>query len=272
MEKAKIYAKETGADFLVFTFGGNLKNALNNSGDKSIYLPFERKRIIEGIGADEVFFAPITKDFLSLNAREFLDFLNQRFSPIAYVSGQDYRFGKRGEGDVEYLKVYAKERAQQCFTVQTENYNEEKISTTRIKTYLAQGDVKTASDMLGASYFITGKVFQDRKIGQKLGFPTVNIKLDSDKFRLLDGVYKGRVILDGTTYKTVINYGARPTYDLDEKLVEAHIIDFDGNLYDREITLYFDEFMRSIKKFSSGEQLKIQLKSDVESVKEGKYD
>ena len=126
--------------------------------------------------------------------------------------------------------------------------------------------------MLGRSYSITGKVFEDRKVGRKLGFPTVNVKIDREKFKLLCAVYKGRVNLGGIDYDAVINYGARPTFDLDNALIEAHIVDYNGDLYGREITIYFEDFMRKIKKFSSIDELQEQLREDVREVKEGKYD
>ena len=119
---------------------------------------------------------------------------------------------------------------------------------------------------------MSGVVFEDRKVGRKIGFPTTNIRLEFEKERLPDGVYLGGVEFDNKRYKAIVNYGARPTYDLDNKLVEAHIIDFEGNLYGQEITLYFDKYMREIQKFTNIESLKRQLKQDLDAVKGGKYD
>ena len=109
-------------------------------------------------------------------------------------------------------------------------------------------------------------------MGKKLGFPTVNLHVNKHKFNILDGVYKGHVFIDSVKYDAIINYGARPTFNLDEKLLEAHILDFDGDLYDREITVFFDQFMRNIQKFSSSCELQSQLQIDLRNVKGGKYD
>ncbi len=272
LNTARRYALERGARLVVFSFGGNLKAVISGNDDKSVYLPSERLLIINDLGADEVFFAPVSKDFLGLECKEFLALINEKYKIVCYVSGEDYRFGRQGLGDTNYLKAYAKENCQEYIVVPTENFEGEKISTTRIKWLLSMGEIKKANKMLGRAYSLTGKVFEDRKVGSKLGFPTVNIRLDKEKFKIKDGVYKGRVVLNNTEYSAIINYGARPTFDLSEKLIEAHIIDFNGNLYGKEIKLNFDVFMREIKKFSSQQELKAQLEKDLQNVREGKYD
>ena len=129
-----------------------------------------------------------------------------------------------------------------------------------------------ASELLDRDYSISGKVISDRQISKKMGFPTLNIRLDKDKQRLKDGVYAGYVILNGTRYKAVINYGARPTFGLDEKLVEAHLIGFSGDLYGEEVTVYFKKYIRGVKRFDSIEQLTLQIKTDLAIVKEMNYD
>ena len=122
--------------------------------------------------------------------------------------------------------------------------------------------------MLGRNYSITGKVFKDRMVGSKIGFPTLNLKIDEDKFRIKDGVYEGIIKIKNKEYKALINYGARPTFDLNNKLVEAHVIDFCGNLYGKEITISFIKRLRDVMKFSSKEQLIAQIKADILSIKE----
>ncbi len=272
MQKAREKAQSLGANLAVFTFNGNLRAAVKGEREKSVYTPYEREQILKELGVKEVYFAPVTKEFLDLSRLEFLDLINEKYDIACYVSGEDYRFGKDGAGDKDFLSEYAKNKGQDYVVCPTEKYRGDKISTTRIKVALFNGMIKEAGEMLGRSYSVTGVVFEDRKVGRKLGFPTVNIKIDREKFKLFNAVYKGRVTFDGVEYKTVINYGARPTYELGEKLIEAHIVGFNGNLYGKEITVYFDKLIRGIKRFSSEEELKIQLEKDVEGVKEGKYD
>ena len=272
MQTAYRHAKEQGASFCVITFSGNLKTALGFENEKNVYTEVEREQLIKEQGANEIFFAPTTKEFLSLSAKGFLDFINEKFDIIAYVSGSDYRFGKNGEGDFKYLNDYAISHNQDYFIEELESFCGEKISTTRIKALLAKGDIETANKLLGRSYSISGKVFSDRQVGRKLGFPTVNINVDNEKIKLHSGVYKGHINLEGKEYKVISNYGARPTFNLCSSLVEAHIIDFEGDLYDKEVTIYFDKLIREIIKFNYKEQLAEQIKKDLTAVKEGKYD
>ena len=272
INNACVLAKQNNAKTVVFTFKGNLKGALGCGKEKTVFTFKEREKFIKALGVDEIYFAPTDKEFLSLSKLDFLDKLCSTYNVLGFVSGEDYRFGKFGEGNTEFLSEYAKNNGQTYVIVDTLSTDSEKISTTLIKSLLSDGKVKQVNALLGRKYSITGEVFADRKVGRTIGFPTLNIKVDKDKHQLKDGVYYGGITLDGVDYKAVINYGARPTYGLEEKLIEAHVIDFNGDLYGETVTILFDAFMREVKKFDSEIQLKEQLKADIKSVREGKYD
>ena len=261
-------AKELCAITVVVSFEGNLRAIFSDGQERTVFNALERKQFITSLGVDEIFFAPVSKEFLSMDKNEFIDFLNNKYEVLCYVSGEDYKFGKFGKGTVADLKEYAAIHAQNCITVSTENYDFKRISTTAVKHYLTNGDISTANNLLGRKYSITGVVFSDRKVGGLIGFPTINIKIDSDRHRLKDGVYSGTIIINEKTYKAVINYGARPTFDLNEKLVEAHILDFEGELYGQKVTLFFDGFLRDVVKFDDVEALKDQIKKDIQKVRE----
>ncbi len=272
IEVARNYAKEHGLTLTVFTFKGNLKAMLNADSDKMVYLPKEREKILKDLGADDVYFAPVDFSFLSLGKKSFLTKINKKFDIKCYVSGQDYKFGKFGLGTVEDLRAYSKEKGQDYIVVDTLNADDGKISTTRIKKLLTSGDVKKVNELLGREYSVTGTVYKDRMIGGALGFPTLNMRLDKEKFRLQDGVYSGDIDIDGKNYRAIINYGDRPTFNLVTKLIEAHVIDYDGDLYDRVLTVNFKARIRDIKKFVDADTLKSQLAIDLAEVKAGKYD
>lgn len=267
IEQAKKEADLHGAKTVVFTFKGNLRAIISNENEKQVYTLTERETFLYELGVDEIYFAPVNFTFLSMAKLAFLNLLNRKYNIIGYVCGEDYRFGKFGLGDVEYLKKYATGKGQTVTALSMETIFGKRISTTEIKKMLSLGNVSSANLFLGRAYSISGTVFQDRKVGRKLGFPTINIKLDSDKHRLKDGVYSGHVFIDGERYGAVINYGARPTFSLKEKLVETHIIDFDGELYGKRVTVFFDNYLRDIMKFDDEGRLKEQLKKDVLSVK-----
>ncbi len=267
IEKAKRYAEKQGASLAVFTFKGNLKAFLSAQKEKNVYTAKEREKLLKDIGADQIYFAPVNKTFLDKGRLAFLNLLNKKFDIIAYFSGDDYSFGKFGKGKIDYLSKYAKSHGQEHVVVKTFISGGERVSTTRIKGELEKGNIKNANVLLGKDYSITGKVFGDRKVGTSLGFPTLNLKIDYSKITLKNAVYSGYIYWKGKEYKAIINYGARPTFNLEEKLVEAHVIDFDFNLYGKEITLYFSDYLREIKKFKDKTELISQLKRDVLSVK-----
>ena len=267
IKSAKDYAQKVNAQLVVVTFGGNLKSALGKEQEKCVFSKQERQKFLQDLLVDEIYFAPITKEFLSLDRQAFLDLLNEKYQVCCYFSGEDYRFGRFGEGTVDFLKKYAKDNNQECFAVEMLNFEGQKISTTAIKELLREGNLKKVNALLNRPYSITGKVFSDRKVGSSIGFPTINLKIENDKHQLKDGVYAGHLEIDKVKYLALINYGGRPTFNLQEKLVEAHIVDFNGQLYDREITLCFDYFMREIKRFENVKQLKAQLDCDLEIIR-----
>ena len=267
IKTAKKYADENGLTLTVFTFSGNLKAIINNSEEQNVYLLREREVLLKNLGADEIYFAPASKEFLSTDKKCFLDKLNADFNIECYVSGVDFTFGAFGKGDVNYLTDYAKAHNQNHIVVQTLNMFDEKISTTLIKEYLKNGDIVKANALLGRSFSVCGQVFKDRQVGKKLGFPTANVKLDKDKICVKHGVYVGKTKVDDKEYLSIINCGARPTFNLNESVIETHLIDFDGDLYKKQIEICFLEYLRDIKKFEDKDQLIKQLSFDIEKAK-----
>ncbi|MCQ2387221.1 MAG: riboflavin biosynthesis protein RibF [Clostridia bacterium] len=267
IKRAKEIAKSLCARLVVFTFKGNLRAVLSGKKDREVFTYFEREKLLKQAGADKVFFAPTNSKFLSLSHTEFLRFLRSKFNVVALVSGEDYKFGFNGEGDVQKLKEYSNENGIYYEVVKTVNEDGKKVSTTSIKELLFKGEIKSANLLLNRSYFLTGKVVKDRGVGKKINCPTANIKIDENKQQLKDGVYGGKVQFKGKIYKAIINYGNRPTFDNCDRVIEAHLLDFNGNLYGKKITVFFDEFLREIEKFESIEKLEKQLKTDEEKVR-----
>lgn len=260
-------AEHKRAKCIVFSFDGNLRAFTVVGEEKYVYSAEERKSLILKRGVDEVLFLPVTRDFLSKDKKEFLEYLNSTYDITDYVCGEDYRFGRNGDGDVAYLQEYAAAHKQRLTVAPTERCGKEKISTGLIKSLLADGDVAKANELLGENYFVTGVVVRDRGVGRRIGFPTVNIRLESDRVKLKDGVYYGRATENGATYTAIINYGKRPTYGLSERLIEAHLIGFDGELYGQTVRIVFDGYIRDIMKFTDENALIKQLKADEEFVK-----
>ncbi|MBQ3596616.1 MAG: riboflavin biosynthesis protein RibF [Clostridia bacterium] len=261
------HAKKTQATTTVFTFDGNVKNLTRGQELPDVYTLEERRKMLYDMGVNELFVAPVNKEYLSLSPTEFLTQLNQKLNVSAYFCGEDYRFGYKGSGDVTFLQEYAKTHGQKVFVQKIELIDGEKVSTTGVKQFLQQGKIEKANECLVTPYSITGVVNGDRKVGRSLGFPTANLGVDYKQSLLKQGVYAGVVKFDDKKFPAVINYGERPTYGLTNSLLEAHLIGFKGDLYGKQITVEFLSFIRETQKFPDGDTLKQQIAKDVELVK-----
>ncbi|MBQ7924446.1 MAG: riboflavin biosynthesis protein RibF [Clostridia bacterium] len=250
--RAKQYALPIGAMTIL---GGK-------NGD-SLFTVEERLEMFSSVGVAFVFELPFSeiKDY---SPETFANLLEERFSPKAFVCGDDFRFGKMAAGTPETLKCATQVPVEIVELLQKDG---EKISSTTVKARLEQGDIEKANELLGERFFLIGEVVKDRQIGKKLGFPTANIVYPSGKFPLKNGVYETRATIDGKRYKGITNYGARPTFGDETVLTETHFDGFAGDLYGKKIKLEFVRFMRDITKFDGAEALKTQLQKDLKEIR-----
>ena len=141
--------------------------------------------------------------------------------------------------------------------------NNETVSSTKIRNALFEGNIEKANIYLDYEYFLTGEVISGNKIGRTLGFPTANIDVHHEKLIPKSGVYAVKVIIEKNEYKGMINIGTRPTVSLSsDSTVEAHVFDFQGNLYSKKIQIIFKKYIREERKFVDKEALKLQLLKD----------
>ncbi len=222
----------------------------------------ERIQKIKNLGAKLIIVKELDIEFMAKSAEEFLSELSSLYKLEKVVSGSDFTFGKNAIGNVQtMIDFFSKDKV---LTLDLVGNFGTKISTTGIKNLLSKGDIKLANERLGSPYFISGKVVKGKGLGNKLGFPTANIILPYEKFKIQPAVYKTKVKLEGKEYFAITNYGAQPTVNGENLVVETHILGFDGNLYDSVLTVYFLDKIRDIKKFSSVEELIAQLELDKE--------
>lgn len=262
IKKAQNLAKELGVEMAIFTFSGNLRKAVGKSQDKCVYTLDERTVILNKLGVENIYYAPCTADFLAKSKWEFLQDLNQKYQIVGYVCGRDYKFGRFCEGNVEFLNEIAQNNNQQVAIVEDILDDGKRISSTEIKSYLSEGNIEKVNKLLDRSFSVRGEVVKDRGVGKSIGFPTANLKIDQEKAIPKNAVYYGHCIVYGKEYKCIINCGIRPTFDVYKDALEVHLIGFEGNLYDTTLEVYFDGFIREIKKFSNLQQLKDQLDLD----------
>lgn len=229
-----------------------------------LFTSAEREEIFRFAGIDFIFELPF-EEIRDLSPQDFANLLQREFAPKAFVCGDDFRFGKGAAGTPETLK----KAAQVCVETQTLlKVDGEKVSSTAVKNRLKKGEMEKANELLGERFFLLGKVYEDRKIGRTLGFPTANIAYPKDKFPLRKGVYETRVEVDGKTYRAITNYGNRPTFGNENECTETYLDGFDGDLYGRTLKVEFVRYLREIKKFDGVDGLKGQLQEDIRRVRE----
>ena len=207
------------------------------------------------------------EEIRQLSPEEFVtEILIKRFNVGAVVSGENFHFGKAGTGNSEILcKLCEKydiiyEQAENVF------YDNELVSSTRIRNALENGEIEKANTMLGRKFSYDFLVVEGNKIGKKyFGFPTINQHFPEDFVELKHGVYASQTRVDGIIYPSVTNFGCHPTIGGDKVLSETCILGFDGNLYNRRIKVELLSFIRSEKKFNSKEELKEQIDKDSKS-------
>ena len=250
----------------MFTFENNFISVFK--GNNGLVNTFEeRVDKLEKLSVKSVISTVFTKEFSSVLAEDFLKILFTNFSVKAIVCGRDYKFGKGGLGSVELLEKFCKKNGAKLVIASDVLIDGNKISTTLVKNLLQEGKIEKANALLTFPYEITGEIVKDRQVGRKLGFPTANVLINSEKAPLKVGVYKTTVILGGKEYNCITNYGSRPTYNLDGVLTETYIDGFNGDLYGQKLTVYFNEFLRDCVKFDNENQLIAQLKSDLEKIR-----
>lgn len=214
------------------------------------------------LGFDEILLLDF-QEVKDMSPTEFLCMLKEKYNIKTISCGFNYRFGKKAEGNTEFLQKWAEENGVECKTIPPVMFEGEPISSTRIRLSIEQGDMEKASKMLGYDYFIESPVINGDARGRQMGFPTANQIPQSLEVLPKFGVYKTECEVDGKKYSSITNIGIRPTYKTDVPIAETHIVDFSGDIYGKTIRVSFKQFIREEKKFHSLEEVKEQIKKDL---------
>jgi len=184
------------------------------------------------------------------------------------VVGEDFRFGRDRTGDVGLLIRLGAENGFRVETIPLLAHGDEVVSSSRIRTLVEAGDVAAAGDLLGSWFQISNEVARGDARGRELGFPTANLRPPARKVVPANGVYSCFAILDGSRHEAAVNVGVRPTFGGGELLIEAHILDFAGDLYGHRLTLEFVAYTRPELEFSGAEELVARMADDVAETRE----
>lgn len=219
------------------------------------------------LNLDFLYVIDFNQEIASLSPDEFIALLQNKISPKLISVGHDFNFGKGRSADANYLKEKCAGLGIETNITSEFTDDEERISSTRIRNEIISGNILAANKLLGHAWTIEGIVEHGQKLGRKLGFPTANLKL-KEQLEPKYGIYAVKVnIGDGVWRIGVANFGRTPTTGIRDPLFEAFILDFDGDLYDKNIMIEIHEYLRGEEKFDNIDELIVQMHEDVKNTR-----
>ncbi|MDD4495673.1 MAG: bifunctional riboflavin kinase/FAD synthetase [Eubacteriales bacterium] len=255
-----------GYSSMIYTFTKHPENILRKELFNPLLTTKEKKAQLLGETAlDYLYFEEFDEEYSRISPREFAgDILVSKLNAKLVVTGFNYRFGYKGEGDSGVLEKLGDEFGFKVIVIPPVKVENTIASSTLIRGLVKQGEVKAAYELLGRHYSIDGTVQTGRQIGTRLGFPTANITPKEYVVLPLNGVYVTKTLVDGVLYPSITNIGTKPTLGEDREVsVETHIIDFDKDIYNRSIEVFFIIRLRDEKTYSSMDELKEQVTTDI---------
>ena len=256
--------KEINKNFQIVTFDEipklyfdkSLKPLLDNKNKNNIFNDLKPTNLIY-LKFDEI---------NQLSSDEFLKYLDINLRTKKIVVGKDFKFGKNRSGDVDnIISYFGKDNVILLSDYIIDN---EKVSSTKIRNFLDTGNIQKANNFLGREYELSGLVVKGKKLGSKIGFPTANLQLNNDLYLPKFGVYEISCIVNGNLFKGILNIGITPTVLNSKKVkIEAHLFNFNENIYGKNIVIQLKKFIREEIKFNSVDDLIKQINIDISSVK-----
>lgn len=262
-------AAQRGLSSVLITFPVHPRQVMQSDYRPQLLSCLQQKTdLLQQQPADYCIMLPFTRELSMLSAYEFMRLLRDRYQVKVLVIGYDHRFGhNRSEGFEDYCR-YGRELGMEIVHARALVEDELSISSSTIRNLLKQGDVERANHFLGYRYYLDGVVVDGYKVGRTLGFPTANLQPSCpDKLIPAEGVYAVYAYVKGRRYAGMLNIGHRPTVNNGDDLsIEAHILDFSDNIYNRYLRIEFMHFIRPEQKFGNLEALRAQLRNDRETV------
>ena len=272
MRRTYEVAQQLGAVPSAFTFDPHPQNVIFGRPTPLLTSPEDRADLMrQYYGIEDVIVEPFTVERMKQPWKDFVEqTLVGDLGAVHLVCGHDYHFGYKGEGNPQRLRELCAELGIGCDVIEKVEQEGITVSSTYIRTLVAQGEIERANEFLGHPYTLSDQVSHGKKLGTTLGFPTVNLKLKEHVMPPAKGVYATKVILEnGDVHPAVTNVGTRPTVDDGDQLtIEGFILDFHGDLYGQKIRMEFYKYLREEKKFPSFDALKAEIAHNVEQTRE----
>lgn len=259
-------AHQSNCESVILTFFPHPRMVLQDQSEIRLLNSIqERTELLEKTGLDHLIIHPFDKTFSRLTAEEFVkDILVKKLNIQKIVIGYDHRFGRNRTADIHDLIDFGHKFGFDVEQISAQQIEAVSVSSTKIRTALLEGNIALANQYLGYHYQLNGTVVHGRKLGRTIGFPTANIAIDVD-YKLIPkkGVYIVQSIIEDQLVCGMMNIGTNPTVDGQELSVEVYYLDFDGDLYDKTISVSLLDYIRDELKFDSIDALKKAIQDDL---------
>ena len=269
ISRMKQIALEIGGETVIVTFHPHPRKVISSiPGEiKQLTSLEERISLLEQSGIDHLVVVNFDYAFSNLTADAYVKtFLFDHFHPHTILVGYDHRFGNGRNGNFELLQKFGTDLGFKVEQIHEKIMGDEIVSSTHIRNYILEQQIEKANALLGYPYLFDGFVVRGNQIGRTIGFPTANLHINNEeKIIPSNGVYAVKVkgkCLGNTIYNGMMNIGIRPTVDGQKKVIEVHILDFDQDIYEQNLTVMVYEYIRGEVKFDGLEALKAQLAKD----------
>lgn len=250
---------------LVLTFFPHPRMVLQGKSDVKLLNTIDEKiDLLEKIGVQNLVIHPFDETFSKLTAQEFVKtVLVNQFHIKKIIIGHDHRFGKNRTANIDDLITYGKEYDFEVEQISVQEINDVSISSTKIRKALLEGNIILSNKYLGYDYFLTGFIVKGKQLGRTINFPTANLKIE-ENYKLIprNGVYVVKSVINQKIVFGMMNIGFNPTLAEENLSIEIHYFDFDGDLYNKKISVSLLEYLRPEQKFDSVALLKKQLEKD----------
>ena len=267
LAQLKEVAAKSGGESVLITFHPHPRTVVNTS-LPSIHLINTIEERIELLTPliDHLVIVPFTEIFSRMTASEYVEhFLVEKFHPHTVIIGYDHRFGKERKGDYKLLESFRDKGLFNLVEIPAHVLDHNAVSSTRIRNAIAEGDLQTATHLLGYDFFFSGKVVEGNKLGRKLGYPTANLQIQQpEKLVPGDGVYAVLATLPGMTtpLQGMMNIGVRPTIGISDRMIEVNLFEFDREIYGETLRVHVKKRLRDEVKFPGLNELVKQMEID----------
>ncbi|MCM1256650.1 MAG: bifunctional riboflavin kinase/FAD synthetase [Roseburia sp.] len=260
--------KEKGLKTVVFTFDIPPKKQILGEEGKVLTTNLEKVQLFEKLGIDYLIECPFTPEIMHILPEDFIEMLVEKLHMKCLVAGKDFRFGYRRRGDYRLLLEKAEVYGYIPQIVDKMKEDGRDISSTFIREEISAGNIEKANHLLGYPYFIQGEVVHGKSLGSRSLYPTINQVPQPEKILPPFGVYVTRAFVEGKAFGGITNVGIKPTVGGENPVgVETHLFDFRENVYEKTVKVEFLKPVRREMKFDSIEELKEQIKKDIETAK-----